>query len=97
MSGKLSDNADMVIDVANKQDNDREARGGTRAAQALPNVTGLRTTGIRKTSISMPSKLDEMDVLRMDRQNVSRFHTRSTRERPMRFIMLRRIVCAIRR
>jgi len=37
----------------------------------VPEVTVLRATNIRKTSISVPSKLNEMDDLRIDRQNVS--------------------------
>lgn len=63
----------MVIDII-RQEEEEKIKGEIRTTKALPKATGLRATNIRKTSISMPSKLDEMDVLRIDRQNVSRFH-----------------------
>lgn len=67
MSGKLSGNTDAIV----KQENNQEAANKTKT-KALPEAAPLRVTNIRKTSISMPSKLDEMDDLRIDRQNVSR-------------------------
>ncbi|XP_012532070.1 uncharacterized protein LOC105834268 isoform X2 [Monomorium pharaonis] len=64
--GKLNDDAVN----ATKQENNQETTNETKTVKALPSeVTALRATNIRKTSISMPSKLNEMDDLRIDRQN----------------------------
>ncbi|EFN82517.1 hypothetical protein EAI_00223 [Harpegnathos saltator] len=68
ISGELNDNADGVINIV-KQENHQETSDEAKVAKALPRAVGLRATNIRKTSISMPSKLDEMEVLRIDRQN----------------------------
>lgn len=65
--GKPSDNANVVN--ASKQEN-QETASKTSTVKGSE-VTALRATNIRKTSISMPSKLNEMDDLRIDRQNVS--------------------------
>jgi hypothetical protein len=70
MSGKLSGNTNAVVNEVKQEDNQKANK--TKPAKALPEVAPLRATNIRKTSISMPSKLDEMDDLRIDRQNVSR-------------------------
>jgi hypothetical protein len=69
ISGESSDNADAIISIGGRRSN-RETAEEKKTA-ALPEVTALRVTNIRKASISMPSKLDEMDDLRIDRQNVS--------------------------
>ncbi|XP_011340257.1 uncharacterized protein LOC105281033 isoform X2 [Ooceraea biroi] len=66
ISNKLNDNANAIINIA-KRGNNREVADEKKTV--LPEVTPLRVTNIRKTSISMPSKLDEMDDLRIDRQN----------------------------
>ncbi|XP_032685620.1 myogenesis-regulating glycosidase isoform X2 [Odontomachus brunneus] len=68
ISGELNDNVDEVINIV-KPKSHQEATDERKTAKVSPNVVGLRATNIRKTSISMPSKLDEMDVLRIDRQN----------------------------
>lgn len=70
ISGELNDNADEVINIIKQ--NRQEIIDETKTTKVSPNAVGLRAKNIRKTSISMPSKLDEMEVLRMDRQNVSR-------------------------
>lgn len=70
ISNELDDNADAIISIA-KRKNNQQAADEKKTTTALPEVTPLRVTNIRKTSISMPSKLDEMDDLRIDRQNVS--------------------------
>ncbi|XP_077259275.1 uncharacterized protein LOC143895798 isoform X2 [Temnothorax americanus] len=66
--GKPNDNANAVINAV-KQENNRETANETNTVKVLPEVTALRATNIRKTSISMPSNLNEMDDLRIDRQN----------------------------
>ncbi|XP_039314265.1 uncharacterized protein LOC105203071 isoform X2 [Solenopsis invicta] len=66
--GKPSDNVNVVVN-ATKQENNQETDNDTKTVKVLPEVTALRATNIRKTSISMPSKLNEMDDLRIDRQN----------------------------
>ncbi|XP_012220427.1 uncharacterized protein [Linepithema humile] len=68
MSGKLSGNTNVAVNKV-KQENNQETVNKTKPVKALPEVAPLRVTNIRKTSISMPSKLDEMDDLRIDRQN----------------------------
>ncbi|XP_014471430.1 PREDICTED: uncharacterized protein LOC106742734 [Dinoponera quadriceps] len=65
ISSELNDNADEVVNIV-KQESRQEATDETKTP---PKAAELRATRIRKTSISMPSKLDEMDVLRIDRQN----------------------------
>jgi len=70
ISGESNDNADAIISIAGRGSN-RETAEEQKTTAALPEVTALRVANIRKTSISMPSKLDEMDDLRIDRQNVS--------------------------
>ncbi|KAL0131979.1 hypothetical protein PUN28_000031 [Cardiocondyla obscurior] len=57
------------IDLVANQENNRKAVNETSTVKAVPEVARLRTGNIRKTSISMPSKLNEMDDLRIDRQN----------------------------
>lgn len=70
LSDKSTDNRNAFVNVT-KRENNQEAADKT--VKALPEVTALRVTNnIRKTSISMPSKLNEMDDLRTDRQNVSK-------------------------
>ncbi|XP_072759476.1 uncharacterized protein [Anoplolepis gracilipes] len=71
---KSNDNTNALVNVG-RRENNQEATDKTTTVKALPEVTALRVTNIRKTSISMPSKLDEMDDLRIDRQNgtVSKF------------------------
>lgn len=66
--GKPGDNANVVVNAA-KQENQETAN--KTSTVKVSEVTALRATNIRKTSISMPSKLNEMDDLRIDRQNVS--------------------------
>ncbi|XP_011872038.1 PREDICTED: uncharacterized protein LOC105564344 isoform X2 [Vollenhovia emeryi] len=67
-SGKPGDNANVVVNAA-KQENNQDTANETNTVKALPEVRPLRATNIRKTSISMPSNLNEMDDLRIDRQN----------------------------
>ncbi|XP_011872039.1 PREDICTED: uncharacterized protein LOC105564344 isoform X3 [Vollenhovia emeryi] len=57
------------IDLVAKQENNQDTANETNTVKALPEVRPLRATNIRKTSISMPSNLNEMDDLRIDRQN----------------------------
>ncbi|XP_011641719.1 uncharacterized protein LOC105430077 isoform X1 [Pogonomyrmex barbatus] len=66
--GKASDNANVIVNTA-KQENNQKIVNETKTVKVLPEVTALRSTNIRKTSISMPSNLNEMDDLRIDRQN----------------------------
>lgn len=65
--GKPGDNANVVN--AAKQENQETANKASTVK--VSEGTALRAPNIRKTSISMPSKLNEMDDLRIDRQNVS--------------------------
>ncbi|KAM0730948.1 Myogenesis-regulating glycosidase [Formica fusca] len=81
-ASKETDSVDKSNDDANafvnevKRENNQEVVDETNTVKGLPEVTVLRATNIRKTSISMPINLDKMDDLRIDRQNgtgVSKF------------------------
>lgn len=69
LSDKSNDNTNALVNIV--KENNKETVDKTSTVKALPEVTALRVTNIRKASISMPSKLDEMDDVRIDRQNVS--------------------------
>ncbi|KAL6446576.1 hypothetical protein ACFW04_001242 [Cataglyphis niger] len=68
LSEKLNDDTNAFVNEVKRENNQKVAEK-TNTVKGLPEVTALRVTNIRKTSISMPSNLDEMDDLRIDRQN----------------------------
>lgn len=74
MSDKSNADANTVINIANQENNLPTTTNSTHTAEVLSKVTGLRATSLRKTSISMPSKLDEMDSLHINRQQVREYN-----------------------
>lgn len=73
LSEKLNDDTNAFVNEVKRENNQKVAEK-TNTVKGLPEATALRVTNIRKTSISMPSNLDEMDDLRIDRQNVSEIY-----------------------